>query len=73
MEQKIKISQQMVILDVISEFPQAETVFKSYDAQVGECVCCQMLFATVGEMIEKYHLDGEKLLSELNRAADSEE
>ncbi len=63
------ISANMVILDVISEHPKTEAVFKLYDEQAGECICCMMLFETVQLVAEKYHLNLTELLSKLNSAS----
>ncbi|MEA3545584.1 MAG: hypothetical protein U9R69_10260, partial [Thermodesulfobacteriota bacterium] len=62
----IAISAHMLVLDIISEYPETEAVFRSYDEQVGECICCQMLFETVQYMTEKYQLDLPELLEKLN-------
>ena len=64
-----QITAGMTVLDIVSEFPAAEAVFKSYDEQVGECICCQMLFESVQQITEKYNLDLNKLLWKLNSAS----
>ncbi len=69
MREEAKITSEMVILDIISDYPQTEGVFRSFDDQAGECICCQMLFASVEDIIKKYQLDGGKLLAQLNAAA----
>jgi hypothetical protein len=69
MKKESKISAEMTVLDIISDYPQTEAVFKSYDAKAGECICCQMLFESVESIIEKYRFDREELLEELNNAA----
>ncbi len=66
---ELKISDEMTVLDIVSDYPQTEAVFKSYDAKAGECICCQMLFESVKSVIEKYRLDREELLENLNKAA----
>ncbi len=59
------IHSEMTVLDVISRYRQTEAVFKSYDARAGECVCCQALFESLRDVAEKYDLDLNKLLAEL--------
>ncbi len=61
----------MAILDIVSEYPATTAVFSSYDEGAGECICCQMLFETVGQVAEKHNLDLSLLLTELNAAVDS--
>lgn len=63
------ISENLTILDIVSTYPETELVFKSYDASVGECICCQCLFDTVQQVAEKYRLDLSELLAKLNSAA----
>jgi hypothetical protein len=55
----------MTVLDVVSRYRETEAVFKRYDAQAGECICCQSLFESVQDVAEKYHLDLERLLADL--------
>ena len=59
------IHSEMTVLDVISRYRQTEAVFKSYDARAGECICCQALFESLRDVAEKYDLDLNKLLAEL--------
>ncbi|MEA3362024.1 MAG: hypothetical protein U9Q61_01915 [Thermodesulfobacteriota bacterium] len=63
-----KISADMLVLDVVSEYPETEAVFKSYDERVGECICCQRLFETVQKVAEIYNLNLAELLAKLNSA-----
>jgi hypothetical protein len=62
------IRPEMTVLDIISRHRETEPVFKSYDALAGECICCSALFDTIGQVAEKYRLDGEKLQQELEQA-----
>ena len=64
------ITEEMTVLDIISAYPETETMFKSYDEQVGECICCQMLFEPVRQVAEKYNLEMTELLVKLNAAAE---
>jgi hypothetical protein len=65
---KKQITADMTLLDIVSEYPATEAVFKSYDKQVGECICCQMLFEPVQQVTEKYNLDLSEVLGKLNSA-----
>jgi len=60
----------MTVLDVVSKYRQTETIFKRYDQKAGECICCQALFETLKDMAARYRLDLERLLSDLNKAAE---
>jgi len=65
---KENIAANLTVLDVVSIYPETEVVFKSYDASVGECICCQSLFDTVQQVAEKYGLDLSEILKKLNSA-----
>lgn len=56
----------MTLLDIVSEFPGTEAVLEAYNDQVGECICCTMLFETLERTAAAYGLDLNQLLAELN-------
>ena len=62
------IHPEMTVLDVVSRFRQTEGVFKKYDVQAGECICCRSLFDSLKEVAEKYNLDLNRFLSDLKAA-----
>lgn len=64
-----QIRPEMTVLDVVSKYRQTEAVFKHYDLQAGECICCQALFESLQDMAARYRLDLERLLSDLNKVA----
>lgn len=63
---KENIVANLTVLDVVSTYPETEVIFKSYDASVGECICCQSLFDTVQQVADKYNLDLPEILNKLN-------
>jgi hypothetical protein len=62
------IRAEMTILDVVSRYRQAEAVFAKYDEKAGVCLCCEALFDPLQQIAERYGLDLEKLLADLNGA-----
>ena len=64
------IHQEMTVLDVVSRYRETEAVFKQYDEWAGECICCQALFEPLRNVAAKYGLDLEKLITDLETAAD---
>ena len=62
------IRSEMTVLDVVSKFRKTETVFKKYDKQAGECICCQALFEPLNKVAIKYGLNLKKLLADLETA-----
>lgn len=65
---KDPINSEMTVLDVVSRYRQTESVFKKYDDQAGECICCNALFESLRDVSEKYHLELERLLADLEAA-----
>ncbi len=63
------IRSDMTVLDVVAEWEKTQDVFGRYDAQAGECICCNALFETLEDVAVRYGLDLEGLLAELDKAA----
>jgi hypothetical protein len=57
------------VLSVVEQHPATQAVFERYDAEAGECICCNALFQTIEEVAAKYSLDLEVFLEDINRAA----
>ncbi len=51
------IHPEMTVLDVVSRHRETEAVFKQYDEQAGECICCQALFEPLKNVAANYNLD----------------
>jgi hypothetical protein len=66
------ITPDMTVLDVVSTYRETEDVFRRYDNQAGECVCCNALFETLQDVAAKYGLNLQELLAELCAAAQDE-
>jgi hypothetical protein len=62
------IHPEMTVLDVVSKYRKTEAVFKQYDQQTGECICCRTLFEPLKNVAVRYGLDLKKLLSDLETA-----
>ncbi|MBW1703721.1 MAG: hypothetical protein JRJ86_00965 [Deltaproteobacteria bacterium] len=67
-EKRKHIRPEMTVLDVVSKYRQTEAVFKQYDQQAGECICCQALFESLQGVAARYKLDLEELLTDLETA-----
>ena len=65
------IAPDLTVLDVVSTWRGTEAVFKRYDRDAGECICCNALFDTLGRMAERYGLDLTSLLRDLESAAEN--
>jgi hypothetical protein len=68
LDKSVKITPQMTVLDVVSHYRKAEAVFKRYDAAAGECICCNALFDSLGDVADKYCLDLARLITDLEQA-----
>ena len=69
LKKEVQIYPEMTVLDIISKFRKTETVFKKYDKQAGECICCQALFEPLNKVAIKYGLNLEKFLEDLETEA----
>lgn len=67
-----QIDPHMTVLDVVSEHEETIAVFQGYDAQAGECICCQALFESIQAVAEKYGLDLGEMLGRLEKAVGSD-
>lgn len=54
-----------IILDIVSEYPQTEDVFRTYDEKAGKCVLCNFLFETPIEFSQQIKIDEEVLIKEI--------
>ena len=64
-----RIRPEMTVLDVVSRYRKTEDVFRKYDEQAGVCICCQALFESLRDVAERYCLDLERFVSDLEAAA----
>ncbi|MGD8563702.1 MAG: hypothetical protein PVG03_14260 [Desulfarculaceae bacterium] len=64
-----EINPDMKIVDVIYQHRDTLAVFKRYESITGQCICCQDLFQTIGQICSKYDLDPQAFLLELKEAA----
>lgn len=72
-QEKRRIQPEMTVLDVVYLSRRTEVVFKEYDKQLGLCLCCQALFDPLRVIAEKYGLDLERLLEDLEAVLNSPE
>jgi len=62
------IDPEMTVLEVVSRYRQTEAVFRKYDEQAGECICCEALFDSLRSVCERYGLSLDGLLRNLQAA-----
>ena len=60
------IGPRMTVLDILSRHRETEAVFKAWDSRAGACICCQALFDTVQQVADRYGLDLDRLMAEIN-------
>ncbi len=60
------IEPHMTVLDILSRHRETEAVFKAWDEQAGECICCRALFDTLQQLAGRYELDLDGLMAQLN-------
>jgi len=62
---------EMTVLDMVSRYKGSEAIFRKYDEQADICICCQALFETLRDVADKYNIDLETLLTDLEAFAES--
>ena len=67
-----KLLPDMTVLDIVSRWRSTEVVFKKYDHDAGECICCQALFESLNTVAEKYNLDLAQLINDLKKPVSNE-
>jgi hypothetical protein len=60
------ITEKMQLLDIVSDFPETERVFKQYDDIIGKCLLCSNLFDTIEMVTMIYGIDKDEILEKLN-------
>jgi hypothetical protein len=68
LEGKHRISPEMTVLEILSNCRKTESVFKKYDHQAGECICCNALFEPLEKVAVKHGLNLKGLICELEAA-----
>ncbi|MGQ9637828.1 MAG: hypothetical protein ACUVQ9_13350 [Thermodesulfobacteriota bacterium] len=63
-----RITADMTVLDIVNRYRNTESIFKKYDKQTGECICCQALFDSLRDVADRYKLNLDQLLLELEDA-----
>ena len=67
---KDRITPDMTVLDVVSQFRETVPVFKNYDKLAGECICCESLFETLDDVAHIYGLDLKRFMGDLEAVID---
>ncbi len=65
------IHPEMTVLEIIDRYRETESVFKKYDEKVGGCICCQALFEPLRQVAQKYQLDLNQLILDLEDSISS--
>jgi hypothetical protein len=60
----------MTVLEVVRRYERTQDIFKKYDEQKGLCIMCTALFESLTTVSERCGLNLERLLEELEAAAE---
>lgn len=63
-----RITADMTVLDIVNRYRNTESIFKKYDEQTDECICCQALFDSLRDVADRYKLNLDQLLLDLEDA-----
>ena len=67
MEVILMITKDMVILNIVEDYPSTEDICRSYDEIAGKCTMCHNLFDTLEEFAKLYDISLDDLINKLNR------
>ena len=59
-------TKEMVILDIVADYPDTEEIFRTYDEIAGECVMCHYLFDNLEVFALLINIDLDNLIMKLN-------
>jgi len=62
----IQLQPDTTVLELVEHHPETEPVFNHYSKQLGICLCCEALFASLTEVANRYELNLDELLARLN-------
>ncbi|MBZ2175426.1 hypothetical protein K8M07_09225 [Schnuerera sp. xch1] len=65
-------TKEMVILDIVADYPETEQVFRMYDEIAEKCVMCNNLFETLEEFTTLYKINLNDLINKLDNAVKSD-
>ena len=57
----------MTPLDIVEKYPETEHIFREYDAILGECLLCNYLFDSIGDIAAKNKINIEEMIEHLNK------
>jgi len=68
-EEKVAITPEMTLIEVLHQHRQTEAVFRRYEGEAQGCLLCHALFDTLAEAAAKYGLDLDRLMQDLQESA----
>lgn len=62
------LTKDMIILNIVADYPSTEDVFRSYDDIAGKCTMCSNLFDTLEEFASMYNISLDDLINKLEKS-----
>ena len=59
------ITKDMIILNIVEDYPKTEEVFRFYDKIAGKCTMCHNLFDSLEEFADMYEINLDDLVQRL--------
>ncbi len=69
-EKSWPVTTDMTILDIISQYPGTEKIFKKLETETGVCVCCQALYVPLQEAATQFGFDADQVLANIKAEID---
>jgi len=64
-EKPVPVTVDTTLLDIVSQYPGTEKIFKQLEAETGSCVCCQALFVSLREAADQFGFDADRVLADI--------
>ncbi|TJX14582.1 hypothetical protein E9840_05805 [Tissierella creatinini] len=61
------LTKDMIILNIVADYPTTEDIFRTYDEIAGKCTMCHNLFDTLEEFSLMYKIDLDDLIGKLEK------
>ncbi len=62
----MQISAKTTVFELVEYHPETEAVFARYSEKAGVCICCECLFCKLEDLVSRYDLKLDELITRLN-------
>lgn len=59
------ITRNMILLDIVEQYPETEAIFREYDSLLGTCIMCSHLFQSIEDIEKEKNVSLDELYNRL--------